>query len=166
MKNLNIRESQTGTTLVELLIGIAIAGMVFLVTSSLILALFNSNNRSKQLDTLEQAKNNLNAEMTNTIKWARTVSAVPNQISLTAANDDEIVYSYDALNKTLLKNNQRLIPEDILVTGFDVKNFSADRSVSASLEITVEMEHKHFAAVKDRLRIVVSQRIFNVVVKK
>lgn len=152
-----------GFTLIELLIGIILTSMIFLASSAVIVALFNSNIRLKQLDTLEQAKNDLLNEFSNTLKWAKTITLSPtqDQISGEDAEGHAFTYRYDPTKKQLLRDNQALTGLEVAVTGFTVTDYSINKNGTApvSLEINIELESAKFTPIKDRMRIVVSQRV-------
>ena len=92
-----------GFSLIELLAGISLTGMIFLGSTSLMFALFNSNSRVKQLDILEQTKNDLQVELSNQVRWAKTVNILsPQQLDIEATNGEVISYRCDLAAKNFL----------------------------------------------------------------
>lgn len=145
--------------MVELLVVLVLASLIFLVISSLTVVMFQTNNRSKQLAELFQAKDDLQGELSNNIRWAKKVT-VDDSSHLIIQTADEpsktIVYLFDSTEKTITKNGQRLVPQKVLVKDLLITDFSS--SETASLEIIINLEHVNLSAVKDRLRLVVTQR--------
>ncbi|MEK7165317.1 MAG: hypothetical protein AAB874_00735 [Patescibacteria group bacterium] len=150
-----------GFSLIELLAGISLTGMIFLGSTSLMFALFNSNSRVKQLDILEQTKNDLQVELSNQVRWAKTVNILsPQQLDIEATNGEVISYRCDLAAKNFLKNESTLTPKQVVISNCTIRNFSRTIShIPVSLELLIEMHHKEFIAVKDTLRLVVSQRV-------
>jgi prepilin-type N-terminal cleavage/methylation domain-containing protein len=151
-------KTKQGFTLIELLIGIALSGMIFIAVSSVIFILFSSNTRVKQLDTMAQTKNDLQLELSNSIRWAKDISITDagHTINLITSDDKNIVYRWDT--DTLYKDDVALTPKEITVKGFTAADYSASTNLK-SLEITIDLEDAKFKAVKDTMRLVVSQRI-------
>lgn len=143
---------KNGFTLLELIVGMAIAALIFLAVSSLIVLLFSSNTRTKQLDQLAQTKNDLQIELSNTIKWGQDISFTnsPAQISV-----DSVVYRLDS--EQIYKNDVPLTSFLVRVTNMEIHNYSVNPQY-VSLDITVDLEHKNISVVHDQLHFVVSQR--------
>ncbi len=150
---------QSGFSLLELLIGVVLSSMIFLAVTSLITVLLTSNSRSKQLDELEQTKNDLVQELSNTTRWGGDITLTDNaeQDSL-KIGPVGIEKTYLIENGALTRNGIRITSDQVTVTKFNVDERSGVNSLS-SLEIEIEMENKGFKAIKDNFRIVVSKRI-------
>lgn len=149
----------SGITLIELLVGIALSGMVFLGASSLVLVLFTSNARTGQLEELAQSRNDLDIEFSNSVKWATLIDiSVPNQLYLEfSGGPTAVTYVYDSSNRSLLKNAVPMLSENVAVTQFEFKNLSVAPGLM-SLKIDIGLEHTRFSSVKDLVSLVVSQR--------
>jgi prepilin-type N-terminal cleavage/methylation domain-containing protein len=151
--------SRGGFTLIELLIGVTLSGMIFLAVTSLITVLLTSNTRSKQLDELEQAKNDVMQELSNTTRWGGVITITDNVdqdiVSIGQIGSEK---TYQIQSGALVKDGARLTSDQITVTRFNVEDRSATNALK-SLEIEIEMENKRFTAIKDSFRIVVSERV-------
>ena len=149
-------------TLIELLIGITLTSFIFLSASSLMLTLFASNTRSKQIDILDEAKDDLQAELTGAVRWSAKVEVLnSNTLQVTSIDGTSHTYAFNTASKTILKDGESLAIKDVSFTQFAVTDYS-DQSVAASpvsLEIIIDMEHTRFPILKDHFRIVVSQRV-------
>ena len=148
---LSDRRESKGFTLIELLLGVTISVMIFLATGSVIALLFRTDIKSKNIESLEQTKNNLSAELTTSVRWGELIT--------TTGAGELIVDSsrYILLNGKILKNNEPLTSDDITITRFEIKDFSNSTKIK-SLEIGIDMQNKNFTSVKDTFTIVVSQR--------
>lgn len=141
---------QKGFTLIELLLGVTISVMIFLAAGSVIALLFRTDVKSKNLESLEQTKNNLTAELTTSIRWGE-------QIGFDTRSLKVDTLEYTLVDGKILKNNEPLTSDDITITRFEIKNFSNSSKIN-SLEIGIDMQNKNFTSVKDTFNIVVSQR--------
>ena len=148
---LSDRRESKGFTLIELLLGVTISVMIFLAAGSVIALLFRTDIKSKNIESLEQTKNNLSAELTTSVRWGELIT--------TTGAGELIVDSsrYILLNGKILKNNEPLTSDDITITRFEIKDFSNSTKLK-SLEIRIDMQNKNFTSVKDTFNIVVSQR--------
>lgn len=158
----NNRQNQSaGFTLIELLIGIAISGLIFVAIGSLMLVLLTSNTRTKQLDELEQAKNDLLQNISNTVRWGGKINYIDmGDSDILEVGTAPTLVSFNLNNGVLERNGQPLNSTKIKITGFNIDDFSIPTSANLkSLQITLTMEYQNFTSVKDILRIVVSERI-------
>jgi len=62
-----------GLTLIELLVTLGVSGLVFVVVGSIIGILFTTSTRDKRLEVFEQVKNDVAAELSNTLRWGQVV---------------------------------------------------------------------------------------------
>lgn len=145
---------KNGFTLIELIVAIAISGLILVAMSSLMFALFSSNKRVTQLDTLEQAKNDLQGELSNSVRWAKAITFTTDELNVDNGITNNI---FRFQGGKLYKNGISLVSNDVKVTSFDIKNLSTDLAYK-SLVISIDLEHAKFNAVKDSLRVVASQR--------
>jgi prepilin-type N-terminal cleavage/methylation domain-containing protein len=143
-------------TLIELLIALGLSSMVFMLVSTLLVTVLNSNTRDSRRDVFEQTKNDITVGVSNEVRWAEKISYTPGNQGELDINDGQIVYKLDT-NGILTKNGTAIIPETIKVTKFTVENLS-NNSDTVSLNINVEMENRKLPSSKDRVKIVVSQR--------
>lgn len=148
------KNKAAGFTLMELLIGITLASLIFLGSSSLVIVLFTSSARASQRDEMEQAKNDIMQDLSNSIRWAEGVSF--DSSSITVAVDPTDAF-YQLQGERLFKNGTAITPETIAVTSMTINDYSASTSV-VSLKIDIDFEHAQFSTFKDRMSIVVSQR--------
>ena len=148
---LSDRRESKGFTLIELLLGVTISVMIFLATGSVIALLFRTDIKSKNIESLEQTKNNLSAELTTSARWGELITIIGGQELIVDSS------RYTLLNGKILKNNEPLTSNDITITRFEIKDFSNSTKLK-SLEIRIDMQNKNFTSVKDTFNIVVSQR--------
>ncbi len=156
----NRKNNRSGFTLIELLVVIAISGMIFLSVSALLIALFASNTRITQLDLLQQAKNDLQAELSNAIRWSRsvTISGANDVLDVENADLSHSVYQIDS-NRRLAKNGVPLVGNDVAITSFSVRNLSVSPAyASLLLLVSLNLQSSSFVAVHDTMNLVVSQR--------
>ncbi len=153
MHKSNHLPDSAGVTMVELIIGMAVASMIFLAVSSLIVLLFSSNNRVKQLEVLAQAKNDLQFELSNAIKWGNTITFANTPYPQIVV--DSLTYRLE--NERIYKNDIPLTAEEVRITEMLINNYSVN-PLYASLDINISLEHKNFAVIRDQLHLVVSQR--------
>jgi len=150
---MKIQKHSQGFTLVELLLGITISVMIFLTATSVLSLLFRSDVKTKRIDELEQAKNDLSAEFSNKIRWASNITYT-NGANATLSIDES---EYTLSNERVLKGDQPLTPASVAVKKLQVTNYSNNPLIK-SLEIVVEMESKNNSSVKQSVRIIASQR--------
>ena len=148
---LSDRRESKGFTLIELLLGVTISVMIFLAAGSVIALLFRTDIKSKNIESLEQTKNNLSAELTTSARWGELITIIGGQELIVDSS------RYTLLNGKILKNNEPLTSNDITITRFEIKDFSNSTKLK-SLEIRIDMQNKNFTSVKDTFNIVVSQR--------
>lgn len=156
---------KSGMTMMELLVGITLAASIFLGATTLIVSLFSSASRTKQLDELAQSRNDLQAELSNAVRWATSVTTTATTIEVTipATPVDKIfLYEFDALGERILKSEPpgagvSFTGDRVRITSMNVLDYSVSPTL-ASLDVTIELEHATLATVKDAFHIVVSQR--------
>jgi prepilin-type N-terminal cleavage/methylation domain-containing protein len=137
-------------TLIEFLVAMGVASMVFLLTSSVLMTIISANAKSAKNEAFEQAKNDLGAELTGVIKWASEVNLVNDDILV-----DGNLYHYES--GRIYKNDVAITPGNVLINDFEVENYSTDPNLK-SLAIFIQMTHKADILASDTLKIVVSQR--------
>ncbi len=140
-----------GTTLIEILVSLGLASIVFLIVSSLMVTFYTSDTRSKQMEMFERTKNDTILLLSNSIRWASSVEM--NGESLIV---DESVYSMRADGR-LYKDEEPFTPQGIKVTRFEVQDFSANVDYP-SLQIDVSLEDSNNALRTDTIKIVTSVR--------
>lgn len=145
-----------GITLIEILISLGLSSVVFLIVSTLIVTILNSNLKSQRQELFEQTKNDILIEMSNKVRWAENVEIIPGDLGELIINDGESTYSVSP-GGVLLKNGVPMVTDEIVVTRFTVENFSNSMDM-ASVQVSLEMENAAFPAAKDSMRFVVSQR--------
>ncbi|RJR14586.1 prepilin-type N-terminal cleavage/methylation domain-containing protein [Candidatus Microgenomates bacterium] len=146
---------RNGFTLIELMIAVAISGLIFIAATAVMGSLFASNARNRQIDALEQVKNDLTQELTNNVRWAENVTFTSS--TLTIEQIDHSILAYNLIDGRLLKNSEPITPQDVVIVDWQITNYSQTADYP-SLIIEVDMEHKQFATVQDVFKIVVSQR--------
>jgi len=152
---------RTGFTLMELLIGMTLISFIFLGVITATVVLLNSNARVKQIDHLEQAKNDLQLEFANTIRWAKAITLIsPSELSITNSDDSTSLYQFDSTNKRITKNGVPITSDTVDITNFEIHDYSRLPAPSPrSIQLFIEMQHHDFSSVRETFRLVVSQRI-------
>lgn len=139
-----------GFSLIEIMIAVSLSGMVFILVSSMMVLLLTSNSKSQRQESFEQVKNNILVEISNAVRWSEVVTFSPNRITT-----DTNVYELSA--GAIVKNGEKITPDDIEITKFEIKNYSGVTGW-ASLEVAMEMRNRNYPLAQDKLRLVVSQR--------
>jgi len=139
-----------GFTLIEILLGVAISVLIFITAGSVMVTLYNSSTRTKQSQSLEQTKNDLQLEFLNNVRWGEEIESNLNSLRV-----DETVY--ELVDGRINKNGEAITSSEVEVRDFSVVDYSTSDGV-ASLEISIELVNKRLPSVSERLRVVVSQR--------
>ncbi len=142
-----------GFTLIELLIGITVSALIFLTAGSMISLLFRTDVKTQRIEDLEQTKNDLLVQLSNSVRWAEVVTFTAGDAGQLTADTD----TYSLSEGRILKTGEAITPSNVNVTKFRVSNFSGDPDLK-SIEIQINMESANTATSKDSLNIVVSQR--------
>lgn len=120
-------------SLIELIIGMAIFGVVLTVVLSLLLSVSKSNLSDERRNTMEQAKNNIGVELTNAIRWSAAITLTP----IDAAGNNEITVDgkrYRLEAKRILKGEEPITPAEVEVTKFKIVDMG--RKGTAPIEVT------------------------------
>lgn len=145
---------KTGFTLVELLIALALSGLIFVMASSLMVTLLATQTKSRKLETFDQTKNDLYVDLYHTLKWSKSITFQDHgQIDELTA--DTTLYRLQ--DGRLLKNDVPLTSQNIIVSAFDIASYSTTPDYS-SLAITISLQDNNFNLSQDTLKVVVSQR--------
>lgn len=148
--------SKNGFSLIELLIAISLSGILFLGVSTLMISLFQSNTRVRQIDRLEQTKNDVAIELTNAIRWAKTVSFDTNALVLQTPNSTTNTYKFE--NNKVFKNDSPITPPDVIVSNFVARNFGASPNLPL-VQVSMDIADKQFPTITSHTQFVVSQRV-------
>lgn len=136
--------------MIELLIAMAMASVVFMIVGSLLATFVTQNTKSQRQELFEQAKNDLALELSNYIRWGQDI-----QISGSILTVDGNIYRVE--NGNFLKNDQNLISSKLGVTSFEIEDRSAAPGL-VSLEMTIGLEDRGYPLASDVMHLVVSQR--------
>lgn len=139
-----------GMTMIEMLIVLTISVVVFWVSTSMVTGLFYSDERSKQEQLLDRAKDQLEQEFGERVRWAKEIEDREDGVKLDGVN-------YQLRGGRIMKEGKAITPDRVVVEAFEIENLSTD-SHYQSLEIKVEMRDKMISSVHDSMRMVVSQR--------
>jgi len=110
-------------TLIEILVGLSIFSAIFIIATSLVVNVFSATTKGRQLESLEQTKNDLQTELGNTIRWADSLSFVNGNLTI-----DDVVYSVQ--DGKLLRDNQALTSDEVVITKFNVTNYVVQTGAS------------------------------------
>jgi prepilin-type N-terminal cleavage/methylation domain-containing protein len=154
-KKKSIFANQKGLTLIELLIGLTLSSMVFIVASSIVISTMGYSTKNKQNQNLEQTKNDLASDLSTNIKWATRIKVEPDNNSF-VLNNGVNTYEYKLNNKVITKNGSALTPTDIEISAFKINQRAT------SLEINIDMESKQNHNIKESLNLILSPRGKNI----
>lgn len=110
-------------TLVEILVGLSIFSAIFIIATSLVVNVFSATTKGRQLDALEQAKNDLQAEFGNSIRWADSLSFRNGNLNI-----DGVIYS--VRDGKLYRDNLALTSDEVVVTRLDVSKYSVQTNTA------------------------------------
>lgn len=105
--------NKKGFTFIEILIGLSISAAIFIIATSLVVNIFSSTTKSKQMQVLEQAKNDLQAEFGNSVRWADSISYIGNTLQIDTT-------TYTLQDGVVMRNGSPITPSEVEVTDFDV----------------------------------------------
>ena len=150
----NMKKNIKGMTLIEVMIALTVSVIIFLISTNILVTLFYTDTKNKNVQSLEQVKNDLQSEFSNGIRWGKTI-----QIGGTSGVviDGSV---YILADSQIFKDGKSITSTEVKIKSFEVKNRSLN-SDEVSLEIVVEMEHATLTSVEDTMRLVVSQRKTN-----
>jgi len=143
--------NKKGVTLIELLIAVSMASVVFMIVGSLLATFVTQNTRSYRQEMFEQVKNDLSMELANAIKWGQEVTISGNVILV-----DGVEYKQET--GRILKNGQSLMLDNVSIKRFEVINRSTNPEIVGA-DITIELEDKNYPIASDVMHLVVSQRL-------
>jgi len=152
---MNKKINYQGFTLIELIIGVLITTFIFLGASALILTLFGTSGRVQKSQSLDQAKNDIQVELTNNIKWAKILMIGPDSITA-----DGVIYKFESDGR-LYKNGIPMTSGEIFLKNVLVSDLSRTRVSGEeliSLKVSLDLESKRSSNISDHLNLVVSQR--------
>ena len=152
---MNKKSNIKGFTLIELIIGVLITTFIFLGASALILTLFGTSGRVQKSQSLDQAKNDIQVELTNNIKWAKILLIEPDSITA-----DGVIYKFESDGR-LYKNGIPMTSGEIFLKNVYITDLSRTRVSGEeliSLKVTLDLESKRSSNISDHLNLVVSQR--------
>lgn len=145
---------QKGFSLLELIIAIGLASVVFIIVGSVLAVFVTQNTKNARQEMFEQAKNNVAVELANSVRWGQIVDH-----SLGTLTVDGVVYQ--VADGRLTKNTENILPENVAVTRFEVADYSA-RAGIAGLSISIEFEDRSYPVARDAMHLVVSQRVTDI----
>lgn len=137
-----ISKNHQGLTLVELVIGMAVASIIFVAASSVYVYIVRSSRKVSQNATLSQTSNDLIQEFTNHIRWGGA---------------DMSIYSLNGTN--LFKNSTQLNPDSVKITQFTPTQITvqANPSAAKTYQIIIGVQDK-VSLKSDLLTITATQR--------
>lgn len=145
-----MRKNTRGLGMIELLLGITMSALIFLVSTSLITTLFRSDTKSRSSQSIDQAKNDIMSELATRIRWAESVTFDGAHLVVDSV-------SYRIEGGRMYRGDDPLTPREVTIDGWEVSNYSLVDSL-ASYEIEIAMHHTTATSLTDSLRLVVSQR--------
>lgn len=134
----------------ELLIGVTISILIFMAASSVIITMLSSNTKIKNIQSLEQVKNDVAASISTSIKWATTIDITANSIVVDGVE-------YALVDGRVVKGEVPITPSDVVVTRFEIKDRSATPDI-VGVEIGMDLHARSKSSIHDTLSLAVSQR--------
>ena len=119
------RNLVSGFTLIELLVGLAVMTAIFILASSLVIDILDKNLKSEKKQIIEQVKNDLQAEVSNSVRWANNISFIGGVFEV-----DDSKYHLDYTDNRLYKNGVPFTPMDVVISRFEVERFSSPVSTT------------------------------------
>jgi prepilin-type N-terminal cleavage/methylation domain-containing protein len=139
-----------GFSLIELVVAMALSAIIFMISTTLMMSIMTSNTKNLRQEAFEQVKNDLQSELSNAIRWSSSITFSPGVLTV-----DGVVYQLNG--GVITKNGEALTSQNVLITSFNIQNLSNSASY-ASLKLDFQLQNKNDPAVKDTMRLVVSQR--------
>lgn len=146
-----LKINKQGLTLVELLISMALASVIFMIVGSMLAMFVTQNTKSQRQEIFEQTKNDLTQELSNNVRWGKEISLGSDYL-IVDGNE------YRVENGYFQKNGENFSSDKLEITHFEV----FDRSTTVELvgaEVMIEMRDRNYPLASDVVRIVVSQRV-------
>ena len=143
--------SQKGISLLEVLIGMAMSAIIFMIAATIVVSLMSQTTKSKRIQDLEQAKNDIRVEFTNVIRWAEAISYSGGALEIDANK-----YRLDG--EKLLKNGNPFTSRKVRIKSLSVTKKTTLTSSETVIEISIDMVHAENEDVKDTLKLVLSPR--------
>lgn len=134
----------------ELLIGVTISILIFMAASSVIITMLFSNTKIKNIQSLEQVKNDVATSISTSIKWATTIDVAADSIVVDGVG-------YSLVDGRIVKGTAPITPSDVVVTSFEVKDRSATPDI-VGVEISMDLHSRTRSSIHDTLLLAVSQR--------
>ena len=149
------RKGTEGFTLIEILVAITMAAIIFIAVLALMQAIMGSSRKTKMKQTIEQTKNDLLIDISNNTKWAEagTLEVPSNPDEGWIKVGGELEYRLDTGEGRIQRNGEYLTSKNIVIEDFIVNQHN-----DSSLEIEINMKHKINPDLKDSMVIIVSPR--------
>lgn len=123
---MQMNNQKKGFTLIEILVGLGVSAAVFVIATTLVVNIFTSSLKSRQVEVLAQVKNDLQAEFGNTVRWGDTISFNGGVLRVDSV-------SYSLSDGVIYKDGSPLTPVEVEVVGFDVVKYDPIGGSAASL---------------------------------
>lgn len=141
---------------IEILVAIAVASFIFLISSLIFISLY-FNQQNKQEAKFDLAKNDILNEVSNTVRWAKSITVLASHNSFISEMPNGDKFTFSLISGRILKNDNPITPASITIKSFEVQNLSRNPKY-ASLVILTELASKDNETLADSMRLVVSQR--------
>ncbi len=111
-------------TLIEILVGLSVSATIFVIATNLVVNIYTSSLKGKQIEVLAQVKNDLQAEFGNSVRWADSISYAGGIFQVDSTN-------YSLQNGRLFKEAVPLSPEEVEITNFEVDKYENQTTSSS-----------------------------------
>lgn len=142
---------KSGFTLVEVVVVMGLAAMIFMVVSGLMVSFLNAGGKSRQQQALEQARDDIVTEISNAVRWGEG-EVIVGQNKLEAGRA-----VYELSGDRLVKDGVALTSAEVVVESLETRDYSGVAEFP-SLEIKISMRSRSLPQIRDDLRLVVSKR--------
>jgi len=139
-----------GFSLIELVVAIALASVVFIIVGSILATFVTQNTKSERQEMFEQAKNDIVMELSNNIRWGKDFVVTEDTLLIDGNK-------YHVEDGHFMKNSQNLTMDNVSVKKIEVFNVSTDPNL-VGVDMTLVLADRNYPLATDVIHLVVSQR--------
>jgi len=144
------KKMQRGMTILEILLGMMVSMMIFLMATNFIVSVFRFDTKEKGQEAMEQVKDELQAELATKVRWAAEIEVMNDRLVV-----DGVEYRVDG--GRFMRGGEVLTPRAVSVESFEINDYSTVDGLG-SVEIVLGLRHSDLTTVRDTMRLVLSQR--------
>lgn len=140
MSNKSYLKKERGTSLVELMISIAVGSILLLTALYVLRDFFKTQKTAQRLTQLQSASEKILNDLTQEIHWSKSFSWDVDLYQLTLYQEGDVEVTFRLQDEILNKDGQPIHPDNIKVTKFSITNRAPAGEVGC-LEIALGLEH-------------------------